>query len=113
MVKAYSKLHVEGFAHSFESYRDGKLVGGLYGISLGAAFFGESMFHHEPEASKVALAHLVEFARQQGFRFIDCQVPTDHLGNLGAHEVPRTEFLDLLGKGLKTPGIPGPWTTTA
>ena len=113
MVKAYSKLHAEGFAHSFESYRDGKLVGGLYGISLGAAFFGESMFHHEPEASKVALAHLVKFAKQQGFRFIDCQVPTDHLGNLGAREVPRTEFLDLLGKGLKTPGIPGPWITTA
>jgi leucyl/phenylalanyl-tRNA--protein transferase len=112
MVEAYSNLHKKGFAHSFESYRDGKLVGGLYGISLGTAFFGESMFHHEPEASKVALAHLVEFAGERDFHFIDCQVPSDHLASLGAREIPRAEFLRLLKQTLESPTVHDSWTPT-
>ena len=109
MIEAYSTLHNEGFAHSFESWRDGKLVGGLYGISLGSAFFGESMFHHESEASKVALAHLIEFAKQRNFDFIDCQIPTEHLASLGAMEVPRAKFLRLLKNALEDTTIPASW----
>ncbi len=109
MIEAYIQLHEEGYAHSFESFRDGKLVGGLYGISLGRAFFGESMFHHQPEASKVALARLVAFAEANDFHFIDCQVPTEHLTHLGAREVPRHEFLHLLKQSLQEQTIRGKW----
>ena len=109
MIEAYVQLHEEGYAHSFESFRDGKLVGGLYGISLGRAFFGESMFHHQPEASKVALARLVAFAEANGFHFIDCLVPTEHLTRLGAREIPRHEFLHLLKQSLHEQTIRGKW----
>src|SRR5258706_2391487 len=92
MVAAYTALHDLGFAHSVESWQDGELVGGLYGISLGRVFFGESMFAHTPDASKVALVRLVERLRAQGCDLIDCQQATPHLASLGAREIPRAEF---------------------
>jgi leucyl/phenylalanyl-tRNA--protein transferase len=110
MKDAYTRLHQAGYAHSVEVYRQDRLVGGLYGISLGAAFFGESMFHLERDASKVALGHLVEFARRHRFEFIDAQQSTAHLKSLGAVEMPREEFLSLLGKSLRKPTLRGSWS---
>ena len=95
-VDSYCELHRMGLAHSFETYRDGELVGGLYGVSISDYFCGESMFHTVTDASKVAFARMVEFAQLHGFRFIDAQMYTDHLASLGAREVPRDEFLKLL-----------------
>lgn len=95
-IESYCRLHEEGFAHSFETFRDGELVGGLYGVSLCDYFSGESMFHKERDASKVAFARMVTFAQQHGFRFIDAQQPTKHLASLGAKEMPREEFLAML-----------------
>ena len=95
-IKAYCRLHDEGFAHSFETFHDGKLVGGLYGVSLCDYFSGESMFHTERDASKVAFARMVDFAAAHGFRFIDAQQPTSHLASLGAKPMPREEFLSML-----------------
>ncbi len=92
MRRAYGRLHEMGYAHSVESWRDGSLVGGLYGVALGRVFFGESMFSRETDASKVALAHLVRHIESQGFAMIDCQMATSHLASLGAREIPRTEF---------------------
>lgn len=91
--KGYIALHEAGYAHSVEAWRDGKLVGGLYGVSLGRCFFGESMYATEPDASKCAFARLVEALRAQGCPLIDCQVHTDHLERFGAQEIPRTQFL--------------------
>ena len=96
MVQAYVELHRQGFAHSFETFEQGRLAGGLYGVSLGDLFFGESMFHWVTDASKVAFAKLVEFAALHGFRFIDAQQETAHLASLGARPVPRRRFLDML-----------------
>ncbi|MGC9195255.1 MAG: leucyl/phenylalanyl-tRNA--protein transferase [Syntrophobacteraceae bacterium] len=96
MIEAYEKLHEMGFAHSVETYFEGRLVGGLYGVALGRAFCGESMFSLVSDASKVALVALVEYLSERGCQLIDCQVPTDHLKSLGAKEIPRKEFLDLL-----------------
>lgn len=93
MIDCYTTLHNMGFAHSIEVLLDGELVGGLYGISFGAAFFGESMFHLVPDASKVALYVLCEIARQYNFHFIDCQLPNAHLQKLGAILVKRVAFL--------------------
>ncbi len=93
---AYSKLHQEGFAHSFEAWHDGKLVGGLYGIILGKVFFGESMFHTVSDASKVAFAYCVEQLKMHDFQLIDCQVHSEHLVSLGAEEISRAAFADLL-----------------
>ncbi len=95
-IDAYCELHRQGFAHSFETFRDGRLVGGLYGVSLCDFFSGESMFHTERDASKVAFARMVNFAAMHGFRFIDAQQPTRHLESLGARKMPREEFLALL-----------------
>jgi leucyl/phenylalanyl-tRNA--protein transferase len=95
------KLYARGFAHSIECWRDGKLVGGLYGISLGAAFFGESMFSRETDASKVALVHLVARLKFGGFRLLDTQFVTDHLARFGAIEVPARDYLVLLEDALK------------
>jgi leucyl/phenylalanyl-tRNA--protein transferase len=109
MKKAYCELHRRGVAHSVEAWRDDRLVGGLYGVSLGAAFFGESMFAREPEASKVAF---VAFTRQLGcwgIRLIDCQVYTEHLARFGAQEWPRRAFLAALRRALLVPTRPGPW----
>jgi leucyl/phenylalanyl-tRNA--protein transferase len=109
MIGAYVNLHHAGFAHSFETYFKGKLVGGLYGVSLGRAFFGESMFHHMTDASKVALHSLVKWSIQHEFGFIDAQQSTSHLKSLGAEEIPRALFLKLLKESLKVPTIKGKW----
>ena len=92
----YGKLHQQGYAHSIEAYQDGHLVGGLYGLAMGHAFFGESMFHRVPEASKACMFKLVEIAQSVGLHFIDCQVPNPFLRSLGAREVGRSQFLSQL-----------------
>ncbi len=98
-IEAYCRLHEDGFAHSFETFLDGRLVGGLYGVSLCDYFSGESMFHTERDASKVAFARMVDFAAAHGFRFVDAQQPTNHLASLGAKPMPREEFLSMLEGG--------------
>ncbi|MFA6507184.1 MAG: leucyl/phenylalanyl-tRNA--protein transferase [Treponemataceae bacterium] len=100
MINAYSTLHDLGWVHSAEAYRDGRLVGGCYGIRIGRAFFGESMFTVEPNASKAAFITLARRLFEDGVVFVDCQVPTDHLRSLGAGEIPRADFLDALSKAL-------------
>lgn len=110
MREAYTTLHQLGFAHSIESWAGGKLMGGLYGVSLGAAFFGESMFARGPDASKVAFATAVERFREWGFHFVDCQVETEHLARFGAEHWPRRRFLTALAKALQEPTRRGPWT---
>jgi leucyl/phenylalanyl-tRNA--protein transferase len=109
MKNAYIDLHHEGLAHSFETYHEGELVGGLYGVSLGRAFFGESMFHLKTDASKIALSALVKWALDHEFHFIDAQQSTSHLKSMGAEEVHRTEFLDLLNEATKFPTLRGKW----
>jgi leucyl/phenylalanyl-tRNA--protein transferase len=109
MKDAYINLHHEGFAHSVETYLEGKLVGGLYGISLGKAFFGESMFFTIDNASKVALFHLVELMKKWGYWFIDVQQSTQHLRSLGAEDIDREIFLNTLKDCLKLPTKKGNW----
>ncbi len=109
IIEAFCELHEMGFAHSVESYYEGVLVGGLYGLSLGGAFFGESMFSRRSDASKVALVHLCEFAIAHDFDFIDCQIPSDHLKRLGAKEISKERFLEELQIALQKPGILGKW----
>lgn len=106
MIAAYSVLHDMGYVHSVESWRDGELVGGLYGMALGKVFFGESMFARAPDASKVALVKLVERLRERGFRLIDCQQATSHLASLGAREIPRREFAKQVQESIQYP-LPG------
>lgn len=101
MIGAYVRLHHSGYAHSVESWQNGELVGGLYGIALGKAFFGESMFAIKSNASKVAFVTLVEYLKKLNFSFIDCQVTTEHLKSLGAREISRKKFLQMLKKALK------------
>ena len=96
MIDSYDQLHELGFGHSVETYREDRLVGGLYGIQLGQVFFGESMFSLERDASKVALARLVEECRARDIQVIDCQVASTHLAGLGAREVSRGQFVALL-----------------
>lgn len=96
MIASYEQLHELGFAHSVETHHAGQLVGGLYGIALGGVFFGESMFSLERDASKVALARLVEECRARDIRVIDCQVASGHLASLGARDVSRAQFVALL-----------------
>lgn len=98
MIRAYVALHRAGSAHSVETWIDGKLVGGLYCVNLGAMVFGESMFAHQTDASKIALAALVAFCRVKGVAMIDCQQNTQHLASLGAAEIPRTEFVAHVSK---------------
>ena len=102
LIAAYVRLHGLGFAHSVESWQGGELVGGLYGVSLGAAFFGESMFHRKTDASKVALVHLVDRLRARGYELLDTQATTPHLRRFGCVDVPAAEYLrrleDALGK---------------
>ena len=109
MIEAYAVMHDLGYAHSVETYLEGKLVGGLYGISLGRAFFGESMFYHERDASKVALAALADRMLEWDFHLIDAQQQTEHLKSLGARPVPREEFLKKLSVALNFPTIQGKW----
>ena len=92
MVDAYCELHERGIAHSVESWRDGRLCGGLYGMAIGRVFFGESMFARETDASKVALVHLIALLRRQGVPLVDCQQETAHLGSFGARPIPRATF---------------------
>jgi len=101
MIDAYIDLHNQGYAHSVEAYFEGSLVGGLYGVSLGGAFFGESMFHTMTDASKVALYYLVDKLKDWDFDFIDSQVVTEHMKNLGAEEISREKYLLLLQNSLK------------
>jgi len=96
MSDAYCRLHELGWAHSVEAWEGGKLVGGLYGLAIGRMFYGESMFSHRTDASKVAFAHLVRYLVANQFGMIDCQMYTDHLASLGGREIPRREFLDRL-----------------
>lgn len=101
MIKAYTRLHVSGYAHSVESWHEGELAGGLYGVALGAAFFGESMFAGRTDASKVAFVHLIRQLREWKFTLVDCQVTTGHLISFGAKEIPRATFLAMLEDALK------------
>jgi leucyl/phenylalanyl-tRNA--protein transferase len=109
MMNAYIKLHSEGYAHSVETYYKGELSGGLYGVSLGRTFFGESMFYMIRDASKVAVYALVEKLISWDFDLIDAQQSTAHLKSLGAEEIPRKEFLRLLRESLKKETVRGSW----
>jgi leucyl/phenylalanyl-tRNA--protein transferase len=109
MIESYTELHRRGVAHSVESWQGETLAGGLYGLSLGAAFFGESMFAHETDASKVAFVTLVEQLERWGIPLVDCQVHTPHLESLGAREWPRRDFLAALHAALDRPTRLGPW----
>ncbi len=105
MIAAYCELHRMGFAHSVETWMDGELVGGLYGVALGRMFYGESMFSRETDASKIALAHLAAQAARWNFGMIDCQMKTPHLASLGAREIPRKEFIDRLQDLINYPPV--------
>ena len=109
MRDAYRQLHDLGLAHSVETWRGNDLVGGLYGVSLGRMFFGESMFSRIPDASKVALAHLAAQLDSWDFTLIDCQIPTRHLASLGAREVARCRFLELVAANRRYPHRGGRW----
>lgn len=109
IVEAYSRLHHLGLAHSVETWMDGELVGGLYGVSLGRMFYGESMFSKKTDASKIAFAHLVQQIKRWGFGMIDCQMNTAHLATLGAREITRSQFLLRLHELINYPNIASPW----
>lgn len=111
LLAGYAALHDRGYAHSIEAWRGGRLVGGLYGVSLGRAFFGESMFARESDASKVAFAVLLGHLVHWGFHFVDCQVRTEHLERFGAVDWPRTRFLRLLRHALTFETRAGKWAT--
>ncbi len=113
MRKTYGELHRRGVVHSAEAWQDGVLVGGLYGVSLGGAFFGESMFARAPDASKVAFATLVQQLLRWNIRLIDCQTETPHLARFGATPWPRPRFLRELAIALKAPTRKGPWRLDA
>lgn len=100
LIAAYARLHKLGYAHSVEAWHEGKLAGGLYGVSLGAAFFGESMFHRHRDASKVALVALVERLRERGYELLDTQTSSAHLKRFGCMEVGEEDYLERLGKAL-------------
>ncbi|RED15049.1 leucyl/phenylalanyl-tRNA--protein transferase [Parasphingopyxis lamellibrachiae] len=108
---AYGELHRRQHAHSIECWQDGKLVGGLYGVQLGRAFFGESMFSRVSNASKVALAHLVARMKTGGFALLDCQFMTDHLASLGAIEISKDDYTSLLDAALSSVGLSGTGST--
>jgi leucyl/phenylalanyl-tRNA--protein transferase len=110
MVEAYADLHAAGIAHSAEAWLDGQLVGGVYGVSLGAAFFGESMFHHARDASKVALVALMWQLEASRFELFDTQLPSEHLRSLGGTAWPRSRFLQRLDHALRKPTRKGSWS---
>jgi leucyl/phenylalanyl-tRNA--protein transferase len=110
MLEAYVRLHDLGFAHSAEAWCDGRLVGGLYGVSLGAIFFGESMFARAPDASKIAFVTLLRQLERWGIGLVDSQVHTDHLARFGAEEWPRPRYLAALAAALEAPTRRGKWT---
>ena len=110
MERAYLRLHALGFAHSAEAWKDGVLVGGLYGVGLGSLFAGESMFARADDASKVAFAWLARQLRAWGFGLIDSQVPTEHLDRFGARAIARSDYLGMLPALIAVPRPPGPWS---
>ena len=112
MKQAYLRLHRAGYAHSFETWRDGELAGGLYGVALGRMFYGESMFSRATDASKVALVWLVEELKRKNYPLVDCQVHTPLLESLGAREIPRAEFLRALAGLVNYAQPPMKWSTT-
>lgn len=105
IFEAYTRLHGLGYAHSVEAWQDDELVGGLYGVSIGGAFFGESMFHHVTDASKVALVHLVERMRARGLILLDTQFMTPHLRSMGATEISRVEYERRLEQAIRKPCV--------
>lgn len=109
MIEAYCTLHAQGFAHSVETWIGGELAGGLYGIALGRMFYGESMFTRAPDASKLALAHLVRQLERWGFGMIDCQMKTPHLAAFGGREIPRREFMRKLQDLVNYPAPVSEW----
>ncbi|HOZ72973.1 MAG TPA: leucyl/phenylalanyl-tRNA--protein transferase [Spirochaetales bacterium] len=111
MIDAYERMHALGYAHSVEAWLDGALVGGLYGLSLGSAFFGESMFSREPDASKAAFIPFVWALAEAGCTLVDSQVYTDHVASLGGKSVRRDEYLAMLERALASPTIKGDWAT--
>jgi leucyl/phenylalanyl-tRNA--protein transferase len=113
MQAAYGELHRLGHAHSVEAWQEGRLVGGLYGLAIGRAFFGESMFSHAADASKVAFAHLVRQLVAWRFELIDCQMQTAHLARFGARPIPRADFLLRLAHACEQPGKLAPWSLGA
>ena len=110
MLAAYTRLHQAGHAHSVETWQDGRLVGGLYGVAIGRAFYGESMFSRVPDASKVALVGLARQLQRWQFGLIDCQMETSHLASMGARPIARSEFCARLAELVNLPHLPGPWT---
>jgi leucyl/phenylalanyl-tRNA---protein transferase len=113
IVEVYCKLHEIGFAHSVEVWHQGTLVGGLYGMSMGRVFYGESMFSNRSNASKFGFIQLVKTLEARGFEWVDCQVMTSHLASLGAEGIERHVFLELLDRALDKPTWNGPWTAYA
>ena len=109
MIDAYCKLHNLGYAHSIEVWKNNKIVGGIYGVSLGKSFFGESMFHTESNASKFAFIKLVEVLKSYDFHFLDAQIHSEHVETLGAKEISRKEFIDKLNKSLENESRIGKW----
>lgn len=109
MIAAYVRLHKAGYAHSIETWMDDELVGGLYGVSIGRMFYGESMFSTKTDASKIALAYLTAQLKRWNFGMIDCQMNTAHLASLGAREITRREFLIRLQELIHYPNITSPW----
>jgi len=113
MQAAYCRLHAAGYAHSVETWRAGKLIGGLYGIAIGGAFFGESMFSRATDASKIALAHLCKHLISRGFGIIDCQMETSHLASLGARPIARNKFIARVAELVDGGDPPGRWPANA
>jgi leucyl/phenylalanyl-tRNA--protein transferase len=109
MIEAYCQLHARGYAHSAETWMDGELVGGLYGVTIAGMFYGESMFHRTTDASKIAFVHLVRQLQIHGCGMIDCQMHTHHLARFGAREIPRQEFAERLAKLVDSPYPAGNW----
>lgn len=113
MAGAYIRLHELGWAHSVETYGEGDLLGGLYGLAIGGMFYGESMFSRRTDSSKIAFAHLVRHLEENGFGMIDCQMHTTHLASLGARPIPRRDFLRRLAELTARPAPRGNWPTPA
>ena len=107
MIRAYLRLHFAGHAHSVETWINGELVGGLYGLAIGRMFYGESMFSHAGDASKIAFAHLCSFLAEQECGMIDCQMNTEHLASLGGFEIPRAQFIEHLARLTQAPAMTG------
>jgi leucyl/phenylalanyl-tRNA--protein transferase len=109
MMAAYRTLAGQGWAHSVETWADGQLAGGLYGVAIGRMFYGESMFSRRTDASKIALVCLVRQLEKWGFELVDCQMSTRHLASMGARDIPRVQFLSIVKRLVRLPPPPAPW----